>query len=192
MHDFCKHVRFSIILFTPTTSPHLTTISTSMSVTIISRLMLNLQNPVLFESTGVYTTSAHLGPFVTTVLDRYLRTGEASSSGGYLSSTGGSRWTGVTGTSGTTRTAVSDTQAGCGVEGDQEREREREREARRKRVAYDFRIGDPTWEGWGMSRARGVEGVSVGAVTMEERQPGEEEMETIRGRWTSGGRGEAV
>ena len=178
------------VFITLSISLNLILVFTSMSVTIISRLMLNLQNPVLFESTGVYTTSAHLGPFVTTVLDRYLRTGEASSSGGYLSSTGGSRWTGVTGTSGTTRTAVSDTQAGCGVEGDQERERERE--ARRKRVAYDFRIGDPTWEGWGMSRARGVEGVSVGAVTVEEREPAEEEMETIRGRWTSGGRGEAV
>ncbi|KAL5498712.1 hypothetical protein ACEPAH_2067 [Sanghuangporus vaninii] len=54
-----------------------TTFANAISVTMLSRLMLNLQNPHLFETrwntqSRSYTTGTetHVGPFVTTILDR--------------------------------------------------------------------------------------------------------------------------
>ncbi|THH04356.1 hypothetical protein EW145_g5588 [Phellinidium pouzarii] len=51
-----------------------TTFANAVSVTMVSRLILNLQNPALFETSfngaGTYSAATDIGPFVTTVVNR--------------------------------------------------------------------------------------------------------------------------
>lgn len=69
---------------------------------MISRLMLNLQNPLLFETRShMHTTNGtgtYVGPFVTTIVDREVETISAS---GFISASGTSGGTVTTGTDST-------------------------------------------------------------------------------------------
>ena len=63
-YDCCKRVCCPITLTALILMPN------RFSVTITSRLMLNIQNPALFETSGIQTTSTRMNPFVTTMVDR--------------------------------------------------------------------------------------------------------------------------